>query len=306
MPTSSTLIARLTLPERAAKAAADVLGELFDPAETAISAFENPDRTWTVQLYLAVDADEAAVRGTIAAALGDAAAAALTFSAAETRDWVAESLAGLKPVAAGRFVVHGGHDRRLVPGHCIGIEIEAGLAFGTAHHGTTRGCLLALDAWLKRRRAGTAFPRVLDVGTGTGVLAIAAAKVLRRPVLASDIDRQAVRIAGENARLNGGGALVRTVAARGLTHAAISRNRPYGLVFANILLGPLQRLAAPIARVAGPGATVILSGLLPDQANAALAAYRAAGFRLQRRMLIDGWATLTLRRAGRKAGRSAA
>ena len=124
------------------------------------------------------------------------------------RDWVKESLTGLQPVTAGRFVVHGAHDRARVPGHCIGIEIEAATAFGTGHHGTTRGCLLALDALARRRRR----PRhILDLGTGSGVLAIAAAKLFRVPVLATDIDPRAVANARANARLNGVGALVTVV-----------------------------------------------------------------------------------------------
>src|SRR5262249_34850003 len=153
------------------------------------------------------------------------------------RDWVAASLAGLKPVAAGRFLVHGAHDRARIPAHRIGIEIEAALAFGTGHHGTTRGCLLALDAWLKRRRPrpapypksglpdfgiNSALPRkrgkvkILDIGTGTGVLAIAAAKALHTQVLASDIDRRAAEVARANARANAAGSLVDVVHAAGL------------------------------------------------------------------------------------------
>ena len=145
-------------------------------------------------------------------------AAEVTFEQIAARDWVAASLADLKPVTAGRFTVHGTHDRANVTANRIGIEIEAALAFGTGHHGTTRGCLLALDGIVKRASPG----RILDIGTGTGVLAIAAAKALRVPVLASDIDPEAVRIARENARLNGVAPLVECLHAAGLGARALS------------------------------------------------------------------------------------
>jgi ribosomal protein L11 methyltransferase len=157
-------------------------------------------------------------------------------------------LADLKPVTAGRFTVHGAHDRPHVTANRISIEIEAALAFGTGHHGTTRGCLLALDRIVKR-----ASPRrVLDVGTGTGVLAIAAAKALRVPVLASDIDPEAVRIAHENARLNGIAPLVQCLHAAGLAAPPFRTRAPFDLVFANILLAPLKRLAGPMRPLLAP------------------------------------------------------
>ncbi len=157
-------------------------------------------------------------------------------------DWVTQSLAGLRPVRAGRFIVHGAHDRARIEPNDIGIEIEAALAFGTGHHGTTRGCLLALDDLAKRGRAR----RVLDVGTGSGVLAIAAAKIFRTRVVASDIDRVAVEAARANARLNRAGATITFVHADGVNARAIAAGAPYDLIFANILLGPLMRLAVPL------------------------------------------------------------
>jgi ribosomal protein L11 methyltransferase len=172
----------------------------------------------------------------------------------------------------------------------IGIEIEAALAFGTGHHGTTRGCLLALDRIVKARR----LRRILDVGTGTGVLAIAAAKALRRPVLASDIDARAVAIARENARHNRAGAYVDVVHAPGLGRRRFRASAPFALVFANILLEPLQRLATPMARLVAPNGYIVLSGLLTSQAGAALASYRARGLVLKRRIRLEGWATLVL------------
>ena len=214
----------------------------------------------------------------------------------------------------------------------IAVEIDAGLAFGTGHHGTTRGCLLALDRIIKqgnRRPTKSSFrssPRklrapvcgpwtpacagasgrlcckpgrrtvALDVGTGTGVLAIAAAKALRRPVLASDLDRRAVAIARDNARINRVGGAVEVIHAAGLRAATFRARSPYRLIFANILLGPLQGLATPIARLVAPRGRVVLSGLLTAEADAALASYRARGLALVRRIRLEGWATLVLMR----------
>ena len=196
----------------------------------------------------------------------------------------------------GRFIVHGAHSRAAIPPNRIGVEIEAALAFGTGHHGTTRGCLMALDRIIKRAKRR---PRILDLGTGSGVLAIAAAKAFRYPVLASDIDRHAAHLARANARLNRMPGLIEVVHAEGLTARRFRTRAPFDLVFANILLGPLQRLAAPMAQLIAPNARIVLSGLLAAQANAALAVYRARGLRLERRILLDGWATLVLVRRRR-------
>ena len=235
--------------------------------------------------------DEAALRKLVALAAGEAAAAALTLETVTETDWVAQSLAGLKPVRAGRFIVHGAHDRARVRPNDIGIEIEAALAFGTGHHGTTRGCLLALDDLAKRRRAR----KVLDLGTGSGVLAIAAAKRLRARSIASDIDRVAVEAARGNARLNRAATAITFVRAAGTKARAIARGAPYDLIFANILLGPLLRLAVPLCRLAGTSAHIVLSGLLPAHANAVLAIYRAQGLVLERRITLDGWVTLVMK-----------
>jgi len=281
-----TTLARLACDEATARRVADRLADSF---EAAAAAFEGPDG-WSVEAHFAGAPDEAAVRACVAAAAGEDAGAALRFETIAATDWIAESLRGLKPVLAGRFTVHGAHDRAAVAPNRLGIEIEAALAFGTGHHGTTRGCLLALDRIVKAHRPR----RALDIGTGTGVLAIAAAKAWWRPVLASDIDKEAVAIARADARLNGVAPWVTCLHAAGLTDRRIHARGPFDLVFANILLPPLKRLAGPLARLMAPNARVILSGLLATQENAALAAYRAHGLRLVRRIPLDEWVTLVL------------
>jgi ribosomal protein L11 methyltransferase len=285
-----TALARLACDERTAKAVADVLSETFDPGEVAVAAFEEAGGGWSMEAYFSQPPDQALMRDLVTQIAGPQAAAALAFDTVQPEDWVAKSLAGLKPVEAGRFVVHGAHDRARVARNLIGIEIEAALAFGTGHHGTTRGCLLALDGLARQRR----FRRVLDIGTGTGVLAIAAGRIFAQPVLASDIDRRAVLVARENARLNRVPSRVEVLHVGGLDAARIRARAPFDLVFANILLGPLTRLARPMRRLLAPGGRGILSGLLTSHAAAALAAYRAQGFYLERRITLEGWTTLVL------------
>jgi ribosomal protein L11 methyltransferase len=289
---AATAVARLSTDQAAARRIGDALAEIFDGETVAASTFEEPDGRWSLAVHFRDQPDEDAVRALVEAAAGVQAAQSLAFETLAPTDWVRKSLAGLTPVDAGRFVVHGAHDRDRVRANRIGIEIEAALAFGTGHHGTTRGCLLALDRIAKGRRAR----RVLDVGTGTGVLAIAAAKALRRPVLASDIDVRSVAIARENTRLNRAGAYVELMHAAGLGRRRFVTRGPYALIFANILLEPLQRLATPMARLVAPNGRVVLSGLLAGQAGAAVAAYRARGLVLERRIRLEGWATLVLRR----------
>jgi ribosomal protein L11 methyltransferase len=289
MAAMTTTVARLACDEPTARRLAACLGESLDDAVCA--AFEDDDGQWQLAVHFRERPDEAGLRALVALVAGETAAAALTIEPLAPADWVKQSLAGLKPVRAGHFIVHGAHDRARIKPNDIGIEIEAALAFGTGHHGTTRGCLLALDDMAKRRRA----TRVLDLGTGSGVLAIAAAKILRTRVTASDIDRVAVEAALANARLNNAGAAISFVRAEGTHARAIAHGAPYDLIFANILLGPLLRLAAPLSRLAGSHARVVLSGLLPGHANAVLAIYRARGFVLERRIPLDGWVTLILK-----------
>jgi ribosomal protein L11 methyltransferase len=288
---TDTVVARITVDASTARRLVDLLSDLYDPDETAVAAYEGVGG-WFVELHFEHPPDAEALRALVAEHAGPKAAATLAVETVAARDWIAASLAGLKPVPAGRFIVHGAHDRAHVPPNRIGIEIEAALAFGTGHHGTTRGCLLALDDLAKRRRA----QRILDIGTGSGVLAIAAAKRLRMRVVASDIDAVAVAAARANARLNRAGAAITFARVAGANSRAIASGAPYEFMFANILLGPLMRLAVPLRRLAARRARIVLSGLLPGHANAALAVYRAQGFALERRIPLDGWVTLVLRR----------
>jgi ribosomal protein L11 methyltransferase len=206
-------------------------------------------------------------------------------------DWLAMALSGLPPVRAGRFFVYGLHDLGRTPVNAVNLRIEAGAAFGTGHHGTTVGCLMAYDRLLKAHR----YAKVLDVGCGTGILAIAAARSGSKEAVGTDIDRVSVRISRENAALNQ--ARARFVWADGLGHRAVRDQAPYDLVFANILARPLVSLAQPIRGALKPGGTAILSGLLRSQERMVRAAYLARGFRLTSRLHRDAWATLVLKRS---------
>ena len=278
--------------EHTAKGVVDALTEFFFEGQAAIAAFERPDGRWDVTVHFADAPDQALVRELVTNAAGADIAEGIAFDTVEAKDWVKASLEDLVPVPAGRFIVHGQHDRERIAPNKLGIEIEAALAFGTGHHGTTRGCLLLLDHVLKAWRPR----RVLDLGTGTGVLAIAAAKALHERVLASDIDPPSVQVARENARLNVAGHLVQTIRATGFSAPQFVAAAPFDLVLANILANPLRQLAAPMARHLAPSALVILSGLLTPQAPAVIAAYRARGLVPVRHLRIEGWSSLLLRK----------
>ncbi|WP_445502962.1 50S ribosomal protein L11 methyltransferase [Microvirga sp. G4-2] len=291
-PNRPSHVFRITTDERSARAMTDLIGEIFDPAETAVAAFETvEDGPWLLEAYFAHEPNEAAIRDLVRPIVGEEADKGV-FLPLEQKDWVKTSLEGLKPVRAGRILVHGSHDRDQRRSNDLAIEIEAGLAFGTGHHGTTLGCLKAFVDELKIRT-----PRhVLDVGTGTGILAFAAAKILKRPVIAGDIDPEAVRVAKENARLNGIGPWMKLYVGPGTRNAEANRPGHFDLVFANILAKPLRMLAPSLARVASNDGTLILSGLLANDVPGVLSSYAHQGWYLQRRYDLEGWAALVLKR----------
>jgi ribosomal protein L11 methyltransferase len=276
---------------RGSRAAAEAAAAAMDaePAleETTYSIIEEDEAAglWRIDAFPTGDAEAAQIAAHLKRYDLRVASEALADA-----DWLAMALSGLPPVRAGRFFVFGVHDRGRAPPSAVNLRIEAGAAFGTGHHGTTVGCLLAYDRLLKARR----FARVLDVGAGTGVLAIAAARTGSPVTIGTDIDPVSVRIARENAAVNH--AATRFVRADGLNSALVRRRGPYDLVFANILAGPLVRLAQDIRGALGPGGTAILSGLLRAQARMVLAAYLSRGFCLERRIDRDAWTTLVLRR----------
>jgi ribosomal protein L11 methyltransferase len=275
-------------PRAVAEAAAAAIDSdpLLEAATYSILEEDEDHDVWRIDAFPTTDEEAEGLARVLAGHDG----LKVTREALADADWLAMALSGLPPVRAGRFFVYGLHDRGRTPPNAVNLRIEAGAAFGTGHHGTTVGCLLAYDQLLKTRR----FARVLDVGTGTGVLAIAAARTGSKVAVGTDIDPVSVRIARENAKVNA--ATARFVHAAGLGHRLVRAHAPYDLVFANILARPLVGLAQDIKGALKPGGTVILSGLLRVQERYVRAAYLARGFRIRRRIHRDAWATLVLTR----------
>lgn len=285
---------RLAAPE--ASRIYTMLEALLEDDGYAMSYFEvdqeNSDNTdWTIDIYVPNEEADMALKRVTDGLGSDGLGVDLTMEPLGDQDWIAMSLEGLKPVSAGRFFVHGAHDADKIPAGSVSIEIEAGQAFGTGHHGTTAGCLEALELLLRRKN----FERIFDLGTGTGLLAIGLAKALRQPVLASDIDGISVDVARENAALNGVGNWLHVVEATGIHHAKIRDNGPFDLVVANILAGPLITMARDVSGEVIVGGSLVLSGILEHQANRVIAAYVAQGMKLERHALRDGWSTLTFK-----------
>jgi ribosomal protein L11 methyltransferase len=280
------IIARGQRAEAEAAAAAIDRDALLEGATYSILEEDEDRGVWRIDAFPTEAAEADRFRDVLAGFPGLSVATEVLADA----DWLAMALSGLPPVRAGRFFVYGLHDRGRAPTNAVKLRIEAGAAFGTGHHGTTVGCLLAYDRLLRRRK----FDKVLDVGAGTGVLAIAAAKTGTRVAVGTDIDRISVRIARENAAVNA--ARARFVHASGLNHRAVARSAPYDLVFANILAWPLVSLAQPIRGALKPGGYAILSGLLRTQERFVRAAYLDRGFRLEARIRRDAWSALVMKR----------
>ena len=293
MPTYSALT---TL---SGKAAAERLGaamERLEPAPTGVGVFEVEDGSglWEVGAYFTEPPDETAL-ALLTAAFGDR-----PFAVSEVPDvdWVAKVRRELSPVSAGRFFVYGGHDADKVPADVIGLRIEAAMAFGTGHHGTTLGCLRALDGLASN---GLSAAQVADIGCGTAVLAMAAKKLWpSASVLAADIDPVAVDVAQANLGANGLAGQIACLEAAGFDHPQIDHSAPFDLIFANILKGPLIALAPDMANAAQAGGHLILSGILNEQADEVRAVYRAHGFNEITCEEIVDWTTLVLRKNGPK------
>jgi ribosomal protein L11 methyltransferase len=283
---------RIEVPDlQAGRTTSDALQGLDEPAPLAVTLFELHPPTFVVEAYYGEPPRLEGLRQHLAE--GDTRFGDVSLEAIPDQNWVALSQAALPPVTAGRFVVHGSHDRACFAMRRLALEIEAGEAFGSGHNATTALCLEALDALARQRR----LRRVLDLGCGSGVLAIAAARVAAAArVLAVDSDPVATAIARGNARLNRVSTRVRVLTASGLEHPTLRGGRPYDLVLANILPDTLVALAPALRSALRRRGVAVLSGLLDHQARAVSAVYRAAGFRVLRRLQRSGWTALIVAR----------
>lgn len=275
-----------------ARTLAGTFQNLIEPAPDALTLFEDGPTRWRLEAYYLAPPGAEDLRSQLESVL-DRPVPAIEASTIPDLNWVAISQAALPPVTAGRFTVHGSHDRARIAQGPNAILIDAGEAFGTAHHATTLGCLQAIDMLTRRQT----FDNILDLGCGSGVLAIALARALpHAKILASDLDAQSVAVAAGNMRANGVGQRIATVCATGFAHPWVRHAAPFDLIVANILAGPLIKLAPEMAARIRPGGTVILSGILVPQAPAVIAAYLATGFCLAEHQRIMGWSTLRFRR----------
>ncbi len=269
-----------------------ILDAALDDEAVPIALFELEEKPgeWCISLYVNhKDADEYEAK--IHRILGsDGFGLKISREEITETDWVGQTLRELAPVRAGRFIVHGSHDRLVPKAYQHAIEIDAGQAFGTGHHGTTAGCLDMLELCLKSRN----YYNALDLGTGSGVLAVALAQATNANILASDIDPVAVQVAKKNFRINRCASRITAVVSRGLENQIFRQRGPFDLVIANILAGPLQRMSNSLCGELEVGGTLILSGLLPHQRSRIVATYRSQGLRLVHHHIRDGWLTLVL------------
>lgn len=289
----------LTLP---AGPSIDAAQAVLEGLADAVTAFEDPDgapgprRPWVVRAYLEAEPDLRAVSDGLATALAGTGVAvpALTAERLPDVDWLAENRASFQPLRIGRWVIRPSHDEARWPPHLRLLTVDAAQAFGTGAHATTQGCLLAIEGLLKQRRPR----RSLDLGCGTGVLAMALATAAPGPVLAVDLDPAAARAARDNVRRNGLAQRVTVRQGPGYRPRAVNARAPFDLIVANILARPLIALAPATRRCLAPGGRLVLSGLLTDQERAVIAAHRAQGLVLERRWRRDAWSTLLMRRRG--------
>ena len=303
---SSTKLWRIALvvPEAHAPAFADAVGDHAD----AVSTFELEEGgNWLVEATLYGQPDEARLHARVAVlaeALG-LPEPALAIEQLPAIDWVSHSYQGFPPIQAGRFFVHGSHHEGIVPAGSIPLQVDAATAFGTGEHGSTKGCLLALDRLARR----FALPRsgrggALDMGCGSGILALAVAKRWGIPVTAVDIDPEAVRVTRVNAALNGVKSRIRSQGGDGYHTPIVGRHKPYGLITANILARPLARMAPQLKSHLKRGGYCVLAGLLNRQERHVIQAHRTQGLHLVARLPVGEWTTLVMKRPKRKAGKA--
>lgn len=275
--------------------AVDLFAAAFEPFARSVASFTvTPDGPWTVEGYADGPPDRAGVEAAVmvAAAAVGIDAPVVQIEEMKVKDWLAANRQSFQPIRAGRFFVYPSHYRAAMPAGAVPVLIDAATAFGSGTHGSTFGCLLAIDRLLPRLRGGL----LLDVGCGSGILSIAMAKAGGWPVLAADIDPESVRVCRANVRANGVADRVRAIRSRGLRAGRIGASGPYPLIVANILARPLMMMARDIARAMAPGGYAVLSGLLIDQEVPVMAAYRRCGVVLAGRITVGGWRTLILRR----------
>ncbi|NNC36811.1 MAG: 50S ribosomal protein L11 methyltransferase [Acidimicrobiales bacterium] len=264
----------------------DQLGFDMDMQALAVSVFEDGENSMHVQALYTTEAEAEAAQASL-----DLTGLEHFITQLPDEDWVAKSQAGLPPVQAGPFFVYGEHDKDNIPDEiAYPIQIDAGIAFGTGHHGTTMGCLLAFETY----RHSISPENILDLGTGAGILAIAAAKAVNSRILATDIDPDAVMVTRQNAALNGVADRIVAETADGFGSSVIREAAPFDLIFANILAGPLIGLAPEISQALQAGGTVILSGILNEQADTLIKIYEEQGLSLQNKDQLAGWTTLTM------------
>jgi len=289
----------ILLPKSQAESSFSRLESAFDEEAypLSLSEIDEDQALYEISLYIPAQADIDGITSSFCR-FGDLSAQDVKIEILPDIDWVRHALDGLAPVRVGRFFIHGSHDRSHIQPHNLAIEIDAGQAFGTGHHGTTCGCLEMIERIMRRDH-----PRhVLDLGTGSGVLAIAAAKKQRSPtnvhakILASDIDPIATHVARDNVRLNGVAPRIECLTAAGLHHRQFAKLAPFDLIIANILARPLMQLAPKIAPIIKKNGSVILSGLLDSQRDNVLAAFRNQGLYHQASLHNQGWATLHLKK----------